>query len=149
MKNTVRSAVGALLFLGLVSVAAAQEVRTFTGRVIWIEANTMAFSPEVEGGAFDVDISKLDQSSYQFLKSGDRVTVVGVVTPDGNKLIASSIPPTPNSSAAGYDFGRGKTKRCSATSFGQTTRAFCPKTWSIAVEALGLSPVSLKTMGPL
>ena len=96
MKNTVRSAVGVLLFLGLVSVAAAQEVRTFVGRVIWIEANTMAFSPEIEGGAFDVDISKLDQSSYQFLKSGDRVTVVGVVTPDGNKLIASSITSTPN-----------------------------------------------------
>ena len=96
VKNTVRSALGVLLFLGLVSVAAAQEVRTFTGRVIWIEANTMAFSPEIEGGAFDVDISKLDQSSYQFLKSGDRVTVVGVVSPNGNKLIASSITSTPN-----------------------------------------------------
>ncbi len=94
MKNTVRSAVGVLLFLGLVSLASAQEVRTFTGRVIWIEANTMAFGPDV-GGAFDVDISKLDQSTYAFLKSGDRVTVVGVVTPDGNKLIASSITPAP------------------------------------------------------
>jgi hypothetical protein len=96
MKNTVRSAVGVLLFLGLVSLAFAQDVRTFTGRVIWIEANTMAFVPEGGGGAFDVDISKLDQSSYQFLKSGDRVTVVGVVTPDGNKLIATSIKSTPN-----------------------------------------------------
>jgi hypothetical protein len=99
MRNTVRSIVGVILVLGLVlglvSLATAQEVRTFTGRVIWIEANTMAFSPEV-GGAFDVDISKLDQSSYAFLKSGDRVTVVGVVTPDGNKLIASSIKSTPN-----------------------------------------------------
>jgi hypothetical protein len=96
MKNTVRSVLGLLLFLGLVSLASAQDVRTFTGRVIWIEANTMAFVPEAGGGAFDVDISKLDQSSYQFLKSGDRVTVVGVVTPDGNKLIASSIKSTPN-----------------------------------------------------
>ena len=56
----------------------------------------MAFSPELGGGAFDVDISKVDQSSYKFLKSGDRVTVVGVVTPDGNKLIASSTKSTPN-----------------------------------------------------
>jgi hypothetical protein len=91
MKSTVRSAVGVLLFLGLVSLASAQDVRTFTGRVIWVEANTMAFTPEGGGGAFDVDISKLDQSSYAFLKSGDRVTVVGVVSADGNKLIASSV----------------------------------------------------------
>jgi hypothetical protein len=94
MRNTARSIVGVLLVLGLVFEASAQEVRTFTGRVIWIEANTMAFGPDV-GGSFDVDISKLDQSSYEFLKSGDRVTVVGVVTPDGQKLIASSITPTP------------------------------------------------------
>ena len=95
MKNTVRSAVGVLLFLGLVAVTTAQEVRTFTGRVIWVEANTMAFVPDGGGGAFDVDISKIDQTAYAFLKSGDRVTVVGVVTPDGQRVIASSITPVP------------------------------------------------------
>ena len=84
-----------LLMCSFMSAASAQDVRTFTGRVIWIEANTMAFVPEGGGGAFDVDISKLDQTSYAFLKSGDRVTVVGVVTPDGNKLIASSLTPAP------------------------------------------------------
>ena len=94
MKITVRCVVGVVLFLGLASLATAQEVRTFTGRVIWVEANTMAFAPDI-GGSFDVDISKLDQTSYEFLKSGDRVTVVGVVTPDGQKLIASSITPAP------------------------------------------------------
>jgi hypothetical protein len=91
VKNTVRSVVAILLFLALASVAAAQEVRTFTGRVIWVEANTMAFTPEDGGGAFDVDVSKIDQSVLMFLKSGDRVTVVGVVTPDGNRLVATSI----------------------------------------------------------
>ena len=93
MENTVRSVVAILLFLALASVVAAQEVRTFTGRVIWIEANTMAFTPEEYGGAFDVDVSKIDQSVVMFLKSGDRVTVVGTVTPDGNRLIATSITP--------------------------------------------------------
>jgi hypothetical protein len=91
VKNTVRSVVAILLFLALASVAAAQEVRTFTGRVIWVEANTMAFTPEDGGGAFDVDVSKIDQSVLMFLKSGDRVTVVGVVTTDGNRLVATSI----------------------------------------------------------
>jgi len=93
MKNTVRSVVAILLFLTLVSVAAAQEVLTFTGRVIWIEANTMAFTPESGGNAFDVDVSKIDQSVLMFLKSGDRVTVVGTLTPDGNRLVAISITP--------------------------------------------------------
>ena len=55
----------------------------------------MAFVPDDGGGAFAVDISKLDQTDYAFLKSGDRVTVVGVVTPDGDKVIASSITPVP------------------------------------------------------
>jgi hypothetical protein len=96
MKRAAPPVVGMLLCLALVCEAMAQEVRTFTGRVIWIEANTMAFTPEGGGGAFNVDISKLDQSSYEFLKSGDRVTVVGVVSPDGNRLIASSIQSTPN-----------------------------------------------------
>jgi hypothetical protein len=95
MKSTVRSVMAAILLLGMVCVAIAQEVRTFTGRVVWIEANTMAFVPDDGGGAFAVDISKLDQTAYAFLKSGDRVTVVGVVTPDGNKVIASSITPVP------------------------------------------------------
>jgi len=93
MKNTVRSVVAILLFLTLVSVAAAQEVLTFTGRVLWIEANTMAFTPEGGGNAFDVDVSKIDQSVLMFLKSGDRVTVVGTLTPDGNRLVAISITP--------------------------------------------------------
>jgi hypothetical protein len=93
MKNTVRSVVAILLFLALASVAAAQEVLTFTGRVIWVEANTMAFTPEGGGNAFDVDVSNIDQSVLMFLKSGDRVTVVGTVTADGNRLVATSVTP--------------------------------------------------------
>jgi hypothetical protein len=53
----------------------------------------MAFGPDVGGGGFDVDLARLDQTSYAFLKSGDAVTVVGVVTPSGNKVIAVSITP--------------------------------------------------------
>jgi len=95
MKRAAPLVVGVFLYLALVCVAIAQEVRTFTGRVIWVEANTMAFVPDGGGGAFDVDISKIDQTAYAFLKSGDRVTVVGVVTPDGQRVIASSITPVP------------------------------------------------------
>src|SRR4029077_2890220 len=45
--------------------------------------------------------------------------------------------------------GRGNTNFCSATSRGHTTRGACPRICSIAVEAFGLSPTSLKTTGPV
>jgi hypothetical protein len=92
MRSAARGALAALLLLGLVCAAIAQEVRVFHGRVIWVQGTTMAFAPD-GGGSFDVDVSNVDQTSYEFLKSGDGVTVEGVVTPDGNKLIATSITP--------------------------------------------------------
>ncbi len=45
------------------------------------------------GGSFDVDVSKVDQTSYEFLGSGDAVTVVGVVSADENRVIADTITP--------------------------------------------------------
>jgi hypothetical protein len=92
VRSAVRGALTALLLLGLVCAATAQEVRSFHGRVIWVQGTTMAFAPD-SGGSFDVDVSKVDQTSYAFLKSGDAVTIVGVVTPDGNRVIATTITP--------------------------------------------------------
>jgi len=40
-----------------------------------------------------VDVSRVDESSYAFLKSGDAMTIVGVVSTDGNKVIAEAITP--------------------------------------------------------
>jgi hypothetical protein len=40
-----------------------------------------------------VDVSNVDQTSYELLKNGDAVTIVGVVTPDGNSVIATTITP--------------------------------------------------------
>lgn len=81
-----------VLVLGLVCVAHAQREVSFHGRVIWISAFTMAFAPD-EGGSFDVDLSDIDQTVYEFIKSGDAVTVIGVVSRDGNRVIAESIIP--------------------------------------------------------
>lgn len=92
MKSAVRAALAVILVLGLVCAVIAQEVRTFHGRVNWIQGTTMTFTPD-NGGAFEVDLSKLDQTSYQFLKSGAAVTVMGVVSADGNRVIATSITP--------------------------------------------------------
>lgn len=94
MKSAVGAALAVSLALGLVCAVTAQEVRSFHGRVNWVQGNTMAFTPD-NGGAFEVDLSNLDQTSYEFLKSGDGVTVVGVVTADGNRVIATSVTPDP------------------------------------------------------
>ena len=93
MRRAARGALTALLLLGLVCAAIAQEVRTFHGRVNWIQGSTMVFTPDTGSGSFEVDVSKLDQTSYAFLKSGDPVTIIGTVTRDGNKVIAMEIKP--------------------------------------------------------
>lgn len=92
MRSAARGALAALLLLGLVCAAIAEEVRVFHGRAIWVQGTSMAFAPD-SGGSFDVDVSKVDQTSYQFLKSGDAVTIVGVVSADGARVIASTITP--------------------------------------------------------
>lgn len=92
MRSAARGALAALLLLGLVCAAIAQEVRSFHGRVIWVQGTSMAFAPD-SGASFDVDVSKVDQTSYKLLKSGDKVTIVGVVTADGARVIASTITP--------------------------------------------------------
>jgi hypothetical protein len=92
MRRAARGALTAILLLGIVCAAIAEEVRSFHGRVMWVQGTTMAFVPDA-GGAFEVDVSKVDQTSYRSLKSGDRITVVGVVSADGNRVIATTITP--------------------------------------------------------
>ncbi len=93
MKSVARTLTTVGLFLIIVGAAMAEELRSFHGRVVSISGLTMAFVPDGGGGGFGVDLTRLDQTSYAFLKGGDAVTVVGVVTPSGNKLIAVSITP--------------------------------------------------------
>jgi len=51
--------------------------------------------------------------------------------------------------ASSYAFGRGKTNFWTAASLGHTATGFWPRIWIIVVIAFGLSPTSLKAMGPL
>lgn len=92
MKSALRAVMAIALALTFAFAAIAQELRSFHGRVLYVAGTSMGFAPDI-GGSFDVDLSTIDQTAYEFLKSGDAVTVVGVVTPNGNKLIAVSITP--------------------------------------------------------
>ena len=80
------------LALAIVSAAMAQEFQSYHGRVLWMSGNAMGFAPD-SGSSFEVDLTRVDQSSYEFLTNGQAVTVVGYVSSDGNKLIAVSITP--------------------------------------------------------
>jgi len=80
------------LALVIVSAAMAQELQSYHGRVLWMSGNAMGFAPD-SGSSFEVDLTRVDQSSYEFLTNGQAITVVGYVSSDGNKLIAVSITP--------------------------------------------------------
>jgi hypothetical protein len=85
---------GGLSQVGMLSVAPAlaqgQAVRII-GSVQWIAAEKMVVIPDDGGLPIDVDITQVDQSQYEALTEGSPVVVVGVVSPDGRRVIASSI----------------------------------------------------------
>jgi len=101
----VRGLGGMLMVLALVAVvsvavsvapALAQEPGVvIEGRVLWVAASTMVISPYVlmlgVAPAINVDLSQADQDEYTELKTGDAVAVTGVVAPEGDRVIATSI----------------------------------------------------------
>jgi hypothetical protein len=48
----------------------AQELRSFHGRVVFVAGTTMGFALHI-GSSFEVDLTKVDQTHYKLLKSGD------------------------------------------------------------------------------
>ena len=92
MTRVARVVVAIGLSLTLVCAATAQELVSFHGRVLFVAGTTMGFAPD-SGSSFEVDLTRVAQSSYEFLNNGDSVTVVGYVSRDGNKVIAVSITP--------------------------------------------------------
>ena len=90
MRSCLRSALTIVLVLGFVVGAFAQQAYWYHGRVLWISGNTMGFAPD-GGGSFDIDLKGVDQSSYLGLRNGDWVTVIGIVSANGQMLIGQSI----------------------------------------------------------
>ena len=72
------------------AIAQGQTVR-IVGRVQWIAAEKMMVIPDNGGLPVEVDITQVGQDQYETLTEGSPVVVVGVVSSDGRKLIASSI----------------------------------------------------------
>jgi len=70
--------------------ATAQQRLLVIGTVQWVTASRMQVMTDASVSV-SVDLSRLDQGSYPSLRPGDRVNVVGVVSPERNRLIAESI----------------------------------------------------------
>src|SRR5262245_22750729 len=81
----------AALVLGLLpSSVAGQERVVITGSVQWIDGSRMEVMAD-SGYSISVNLTQVDQSSYNTLSPGDRVRVVGVVSPDRSQLIAERV----------------------------------------------------------
>jgi hypothetical protein len=79
------------IVLALARVGAAQdETVRVEGKVAWIAAKKMVVAPP-GGLPVTIDLSQVDQAEYMGLMSGDRVIVTGKLSPDGDRVMATSI----------------------------------------------------------
>ncbi len=82
-----------VLALGLTwGVTEAQPRVSFTGSVQWTSASRVQLMTD-SGVSVNLDVSRVDQSDYAGLRSGDRVRVVGYLAPDRLRFIAESLEP--------------------------------------------------------
>ena len=81
----------AVVALALAGPASAQRWISIDGRVQWLSSQTMMLIPDNGGPPFPVDLSKVSLGDYATLGPGSYVRVTGYTSPDGRKLIATSI----------------------------------------------------------
>jgi len=81
---------GGTLVAAIAGSAAGQQRLVISGFVQWISGSNMQLQAD-NGASLRIDLQNVDQSDYNTLENGDRVEVVGVVSPDGSKLIADRV----------------------------------------------------------
>jgi len=77
-----------------VGIGAAQDhsVR-IEGRVLWIAAETMVVAPYADSTPIKVDLSRVHQDEYMGLVTDDAVVVMGTVSNERDRVIATSVQP--------------------------------------------------------
>jgi hypothetical protein len=99
----------ALVVLSTAAGALAQQQIQVDGTVQWVSGQTLMLVSDVPGptsyqivgqslvavpGArpwVNVDLRQLGQSDYMYIQTGDRVSVMGTITSDGRRLVATAI----------------------------------------------------------
>jgi len=75
-----------------VDVGTAQVGVLIAGRVLWVAGQTMVVAPYLSGTApVRIDLSQASQDEYMRLKTGDSVTVMGIIPEEGDRVMATSI----------------------------------------------------------
>ena len=93
-KRCLVAVVVSLVLFGAVAPGGAQDkIVRLQGRVQWIAGEKMMLIPDNGGLPIEIDIRQVPQDDYRTLTEGAPVAVSGVVSPDGRKLIATSIQP--------------------------------------------------------
>jgi cold shock CspA family protein len=92
-RSLVAVVVSLVLFEAVASGVAQERVVRLQGRVQWIAAEKMMLIPDDGALPIEVDIKKVPLDDYRTLTEGDPVVVSGVVSPDGRKVIATSVQP--------------------------------------------------------
>jgi hypothetical protein len=64
------------------------------GRVQWIAGGKMLLIPQVGGVPVNVDLGQVPQEQYANLRQGASITVDGVFSTDGRRMIATAVIPT-------------------------------------------------------
>ena len=77
-----------LLPLPLAAPRAQERIRV-VGTVQWVASTTLQLM--TPSGAMSIDLTRVDQSSYQALRQGDVVTVDGIVASDRRRVLAADI----------------------------------------------------------
>lgn len=80
----------ALLIAMTHGAASAQPRYVVHGWVQWISGTRMQVTTD-DGLSLSVDLTGVDQGAYQAFRSGDGVTIAGVLTPDRSRLMARTI----------------------------------------------------------
>jgi hypothetical protein len=83
-----------LLLLGPAAIVHAQPAAPVqvAGRVQWINGQGMALALDT-GSSAHIDLTQVEQASYQRLTAGDRIVVIGTLAPRRNRVLATAIVP--------------------------------------------------------
>ena len=91
-KRCLVAVVVSLVLVAAVAPGAAQgQFVRLQGRVQWIAGEKMMLIPDTGAPPIEVDIKQVPLDDYRTLTEGDPVVVSGVVSPDGRKVIATSV----------------------------------------------------------
>jgi hypothetical protein len=76
--------------LALAGPVAAQQPFTFSGFVQWVQGATLQVMGD-NGYSIRVDLQNVAQSDYNTLRGGDRVRVLGYISPDRSRVIGQRV----------------------------------------------------------